>query len=161
MSIAAEAREALYRECYPKVKRYVAARVSHPQEAEDLVSDIFLKVYQRLDTFDETKASVSTWVYAITRNAVIDYYRGQRHIAELPETLAAEGDLEDSFLRRDALEALAAALAALEERQRDIIILRYYRGMTLKAIADRMGLSYAYIKVLHNGALRALKQKLQ
>lgn len=157
---AADQAEALYLECYPKVKRYVAARVRDPQEAEDLVSEVFLKVYQRLDSFDESKASVSTWVYAITRNAVIDYYRVSRVHSELPETLASGEDLEETLCRADTLEALAAALETLDERRRDIIILRYYRGMTLRDIAQRMGLSYAYIKALHSGALASLRRKL-
>lgn len=159
MSVAEKA-EALYLECYPKVKRYVAARVRDPQEAEDLVSEVFLKVYQKLDSFDGTKASLSTWVYAITRNAVIDYYRTSRVHSELPETLASGEDLEETLCRADTLEALAAALETLEQRQRDIIILRYYRGMTLRDIAQKMGLSYSYMKALHNSALAALRRQL-
>lgn len=159
MSVAEKA-EALYLECYPKVRRYVAARVRDPQEAEDLVSEVFLKVYQKLDSFDGTKASLSTWVYAITHNAVIDYYRTSRVHSELPETLASGEDLEETLCRADTLEALAAALETLEQRQRDIIILRYYRGMTLRDIARRMGLSYSYMKALHNSALAALRRKL-
>lgn len=157
---AAEKAEALYLECYPKVRRYVAARVRDPQEAEDLVSEVFLKVCQKLDSFDGTKASLSTWVYAITRNAVIDYYRTNRVHSELPETLASGEDLEETLCRADTLEALAAALETLEQRQRDIIILRYYRGMTLRDIAEKMGLSYSYMKALHNSALASLRRQL-
>lgn len=160
MNSTAESREAVYRDCCPKVRRYVAARVQDPQEAEELVSEIFLKVYRQLDRFDETKASVSTWVYAIAKNAVIDYYRTARRCETLPETLAAGDTPEELLLRRDALDALAAALETLEPRQRDIILLRYDRGLTLRDIAGRLGLSYSYTKALHSSALSALKKRL-
>lgn len=157
-----ERTEAVYTDYYPKVRRYIAARVTDPQEAEDLVSEVFLKVCQRLDGFDETKASVSTWVYAIAKNTVIDYYRTRRAYEPLPETLTApEESLEDDLTTRDTLEQLAAALETLEERQRDIILLRYYRGMTLRNIGERMHLSYSYVKVLHSAALSALRKQLQ
>lgn len=155
-----EKRDAVYRDCYPKVRRYVATRVQNPQEAEDLVSEIFVKVYQKLDSFDETKSSVSTWVYAITRNAVIDYYRTVHRHEELPETLAAGETPEEALCRQTTMDALAAALSALDERQRDIVILRYDRGLTLKEIALRLGLSYSHTKALHNSALSALKKRL-
>lgn len=158
---AAEKSEALYLEFAPKVRSYVAGRLQNPQEAEDLVSEVFVRIYERLDSFNSERAALSTWVYAITKNAVIDYYRRRRPQAELPEALAADEDMEEALAHADALERLAAALETLEERQRDIIILRYYRSMTLKDIAARMHISYAYVKVLHNGALRTLQQMLQ
>lgn len=159
--IAQERKEAVYREYYPKIHRYITGKVGNPQEAEDLVSDVFLKVCQHWDTFDESKASVSTWVYTIARNAVIDFYRTHRSHAELPETLTATGSMEDDLTQRDMLSSLSTALEALEQRQRDIIILRYWKGMTLKDIAARMELSYTYIKVLHNEALRKLRRHLE
>lgn len=158
--IAQERKEAVYREYYPKIHRYIAGKVGNSQEAEDLVSDVFLKVCQHWDTFDESKASVSTWVYTIARNAVIDYYRTHRLHTELPETLTDDSSMEDDLAHRETLTSLASALETLEERQRDIIILRYWKGMTLKDIAARMKLSYTYIKVLHNDALRKLQRQL-
>lgn len=160
MNSTEKKRDAIYRDCSPRVRRYVTARVQNPQEAEDLVSEIFLKVYQRLDSFDETKASVSTWVYAVTQNAVIDHYRTRHCCEELPETLAAGETPEEALCRQTTMDALAAALSALDARQRDIIILRYDRGLTLKEIALRMGMSYSYTKALHNGALSTLKKRL-
>lgn len=153
-------REAVYQDCAPKVRRYIAGRVHDPQDAEDLVSEVFVKVYEKLDSFDPEKAAISTWVYAITRNTVIDYYRTRRPSAELPEALMAEGDMDEALYRKDALRQLAAALKTLEPRKRDILILRYYRGLTLREIAARMDISYSYAKLLHSGALAELRKTL-
>ena len=58
------------------------------------------------------------------------------------------------------LEQLAEALESLDERSRDLIILHYYDGLTLKEIADRMQMSYPNAKVIHKKALRSLKAVL-
>lgn len=155
-----EKREAIYADYYAKVQRYIAGKVGDPQEAEDLTGDVFVKIYDRLDSFDETKASVSTWVYTIARNTVIDYYRTRRTYAPLPEALAAPDSMENALAARDTLEHLAAALETLDERKRDIVVLRYYRGLTLREIAQRLDISYSYAKLLHTGALAELKKRL-
>ena len=68
-----EEREALYTAYSEKVRGYVFGKVANRHDAEDLVSDVFLKAYEKYPTFDADRASVSTWLYTITRNTVIDY----------------------------------------------------------------------------------------
>ena len=149
MSVTAE-REALYAEYAGKVRGYVLGRLSNRDDAEDVVSDVFLKVYEKYPTFDADRASVSTWVYTITRNTVIDYFRVHRTCAELPEDLPDEGGVDDGLLRQESLRTLGEAL----------IVLRYYKRMSLKDTAARMGVSYAYVKVLHKEALRLLRKHM-
>ena len=63
-------------------------------------------------------------------------------------------------LTDDALDALADALLALKEKERDLIILHYYSGHTLKTVAEMMGMSYINAKVIHKKALNALRMGL-
>ena len=91
---------------------------------------------------------------------MIDYYRVSRPHAELPEELSSSASVEDDILRRESLESLASAIEGLDERLRDLIILRYYSGCTLKEIAAKMQVSYSYIKILHSSALRELKKSV-
>lgn len=150
-------KEQIYRDYHAKVFRYIRSKINHIQDAEDIAADVFVKVYEKLDTFDETKASLSTWIYTITRNALIDYFRTRRTFSGIPEALADDGSVAEEIENKEMLETLAQALGALETRERDILILRYYSGKTLKEIAAKMGLSYAYVKVLQNKALEKLK----
>ena len=147
----------LYQNFYSKVLGYINGKVNNYTLAEDLCSDVFLKVYEKLDTFDETKASLSTWIFTITRNTLTDYFRTRRVHGEIPETLAGEDSFEDEICNNDMLDSLADALENLDERERDIVIFHYYSGMTLKEVSDKMGISYSYVKLLHNNALAALK----
>ena len=80
-------REQIYIEYVDKVRRYVKGKIQNQQEVEDLVSSIFVKVYQNISSFDRKKASISTWIYTITRNTVIDYFKAHKILCELPGIL--------------------------------------------------------------------------
>lgn len=160
MDITDKRSEEIYRDYYGKVYGYIVSKINNSHTAEDLTSDVFLKVYEKLGSFDETKASVSTWIYTITRNTLTDYYRTRKVMDEIPETTPLGFSVEDEVCNREMLDKLAAALETLDERERDIIVLRYYSGKTLKDIAEKMGISYAYVKILQNKAMDSLKKIL-
>lgn len=154
-------KEEVYEQYYQKVFRYLRSRVNQTILAEDLCSDVFMKIYEKLDSFDESKASLSTWVFTIARNRLTDYFRTRRVFEEVPETIADGSCVEEDVCSRETLDGLADALEKLNQRERDIIILRFYSGLTLKEIAEKMGISYAYVKLLQNKALVTLKDILE
>lgn len=158
MTATEEFKSELYTQYYKKVCSYLNGKVNDANLAEDIASDVFLKVFEKLDTFDDSKASVSTWIYTITRNTLTDYFRTRRVFSEIPETMSAQSDIEEEYCRDEMLNILADALTALPERERDLIVLHYYSGKTLKEIAEQLDISYAYVKVLHNKALAAMKK---
>ncbi|MBQ0059539.1 MAG: RNA polymerase sigma factor, partial [Lachnospiraceae bacterium] len=129
-----EYKSQLYAEYYKKVLAYLNGRVNDYYLAEELASDVFLKVFEKLDKFDDTKASVSTWIFTITRNTLIDYFRTRRVHSEIPEDISTESDIEENYCKNEMLETLADALESLPERERDLIILHYYSGQTLKEV---------------------------
>lgn len=155
------AKENIYRDYHSKVLGYIRSKINNLQDSEDLAADVFVKVYEKYDSFDNTKASVSTWIFTITRNAVIDYFRTSKDYDDVPETIAADTSVEDEVCNNDMLDSLAKALRNLDERERDIIVMRYYEGVSLKDIADKMGISYAYVRVLQKKALQALRDYLE
>lgn len=159
MVITDEFKTEIYQTYQPKVLSYINGKVNDYYLAEDLCSDIFMKIYEKIDTFDETKASVSTWIFTITRNTLTDYFRTRKISGgEIPETMSDDTSLEDDVCNEETLDTLADALEQLDERERDIVILHYYSGLTLKEISSKMGISYSYIKLLHNNALSRLQK---
>ena len=152
--------EAVYSEFYGKVYGYILSKIKNPQDAEDIAADVFVKIYAKLDTFDDNKSSLSTWIFTVTRNTLTDFYRTRRVFDEIPETLTADYSVDEEICSGEALQNLADALEELDKRERDIIILHYYSGKTLKEIAERLGISYAYVKILQNKALEHLRKKL-
>ena len=73
-------KEGIYREFHPKVSAYIASHINNKSEVEDLAASVFLKIYSSLGKYDENKASLSTWIYAITKNTVINHIRRQKFI---------------------------------------------------------------------------------
>ena len=110
------------------------------------------------DRYDSEKASPGTWIYALTRNAVIDYFRKSRPSEELPEDLSSDELPEDGVLKREMLEELAAALEGLPPDLTDIIVMRYYDRMPLTDIAEKLSLSYGAVKLRHQKALDMLRR---
>ena len=146
--------EAIYLTYAPKVSGYIHSRIQNPQDAEDLVSQVFLKISAHQDQYDFRKASVSTWIYTITANTVKDFYKTRREFCELSEAESAAVPEEED------LSDLADALQRLSQRERDVVILHYYSGYSLKEVAGKMGLSYATIKLAHSNALKNLQSML-
>ena len=154
-------KEQIYTDYRDKVFAYIRNHVNSPEDAEDLCSDVFVKIYDKLDTFDESKARISTWIYSITSNTVIDFYRTNHIHSEIPEDLSdTRSSIEEDFLNQESLSSLAAALRKLPEEQMDIIVLRYYKGLTLQKIAEKMKLSYGITKLRHREALGRLQEML-
>ena len=152
--------EKIYDQYSGKVMGYIAARVQRRADAEDLCADVFEKAYKKIDAYDESKASLSTWIFTITRNTVIDYFRRNKVMDEPDENIAAEGEIDDNLLTQETLSELAAALNKLPEELQDIIVLAYYDGKPLTEIAMMMRMSYGAVKLRHQKALALLKAQM-
>ena len=152
--------ETIYAQFSTKVMGYIHARVRNRADAEDLCSDVFEKIQRKLADFDPSKASVSTWVFTITRNTVIDHYRRSKPAEELDETLSDDTEIDEGLLNSESLSELAGALRALPEELRDLIVLRYYDGKPLIEVAEIMGLSYGAVKLRHQSAIAKLRRLL-
>lgn len=154
-------REALYTAYRDKVLAYLKGRTESTEDAEDLCSEVFEKVYKALPQFDPKKASLSTWIFQITRFTFIDYLRKHRQNAPLSEFLQAEDNTEDGLINKENLSRLAKELAALDKETRDIIVLRYYKNVSLTEISRLTGISYGMVKVKHKKALAFLRRRLE
>ena len=157
--------EKIYLEYKEKVFRYVRGKVRNLADAEDVTSEIFLRVQTSLDSYDEEKATLSTWIYTITHNAVCNYYRDESKRALTLDENVLYSDRDDDVMaeiENEILkENLAKALETLTEREQDIIVLYYYHEITLKDIAIKMGITYTNAKFIKHQAINKLKCKMQ
>ena len=153
--------EQIYLEYHDKVSKYIRARVQGWADAEDLCADVFEKIQRRLPNYDPTKAAVGTWIFTITRNTVIDFFRRTKPTEELDESFRDDSETEANLLTNETLGELAAAMKTLPPQMRDILVLRYYDGKPLTDIAKIMGLSYGAVKLRHQSALAALRQQMK
>lgn len=161
----------VYAEHHSRILGYVCNRVGDLTLAEDITSEIFLKIAEHLGEFDPAKSNLTTWVYTITNRTLTDYFRGRRVFVEipedngengpLPEELIDRSSLDEKLLLEDQLQLLASALKALPQRDRDLIVLHYFNGLTLKTVAEEMGMSYINAKVVHRKVLNKLKDLMK
>lgn len=152
--------EEIFSQYHHKIEHYILGKVSDKYVAEDLTSAVFLKVCEKLSGYDSSKASVATWVYTIANNTVIDYYRTHKVHDEIPEEIANTDEIDENIINEETLLELANALRQLPEKERDLLVLRYYDNMTLKDIAVKMGMSYANAKVVHAKAINRMREYL-
>lgn len=155
--------ERIYKDFYPKVYQYLVNRMGNVYDAEDMAQTVFVKVYSKLDTFDADKSALSTWIFNITRNTLIDHQRSMslRMHDEIPETMASDDpDMLDCLIMEQEQERLADALQRLTLEERDLIILHYYKEYTLLKVAELMRKPYGQVKRLHTKALQKLKFQL-
>ena len=143
-----------------KVMGYITARVQRRADAEDLCAEVFEKVFLKIDDFDRSKAALGTWIFTITRNTVIDYYRRLKPVEDLDENLCDDIAVDADLLREETLTELAAALRELPQELTDIVVLLYYDRKPMTEIAQLMHLSYGAVKQRHQKALRLLRQAM-
>lgn len=124
-----------------------------------------MKIINNLDSFDEQKASLSTWIYTVTQNTVLTFYRTQGRAMKKMGTGVLEeiGFIDTGFdriLKDESLVELATALEKLDDRSRTLIVSIYYSGMTMKAASEKMNISYANAKIILKKAFATLKEQL-
>ena len=125
-------------------------------DVDDLVQDVFLSAWQRLDTLRDP-AAFGGWLAMITRNRATDSRRRSIDVEELPATLTAH---DATAARAEAL-AILEIVRALPDAYSETLIMRLVEGLTGPEIAQRTGLTPASVRVnLHRG-MKLLREKLE
>jgi RNA polymerase sigma-70 factor (ECF subfamily) len=163
----ANACAALYGRHYDAIYRYCYYRVSDSELAQDLTSEVFVRMVEKLDTFRSRGRPLVAWLYTIARNLVTDAHRKKGKVVHIPldETLHLDGDhhadLARGVDRRLAADCLAAALEHLTEEQRYVILLRFIEGLNSGQVACILSKSEGAVKALQHRALKALRRALE
>lgn len=147
------------------VYAYVGYRVARQEDAEDLTQQTFEQALKAWGRFDPDRASAKTWLLTIAHNLVIDSYRRKRgDHEELDETkhdaLGGSAAAAEHYARLGPDPALLEALAALSDRDREVIALRFCGDMTGPEIATITGLTLANVQQILSRSLRRLRSEL-
>ncbi len=147
--------EAIFREHFAAVHRYISGRVRQPDVVEDLTSIVFLKAFRWLGE-DRGMKQVRSWLYATARSAIADYWQEQQKNLFLPLE-----EIEDSAIilfepqdDEQTQEHVYHLLHLLPERERRVLLLRYFQGYSTAEIGQELGLNVDHVRVLQLHALR-------
>src|SRR3954452_8420680 len=154
----------LYRTYGPELYGFAVSGLGDRGLAEELVQEVFTRVWRKADSFDPDRASFRTWLYGIARNAIIDQKRRASvrpalpaHAVDTDEQGGIDASLEHALLRWQ----VGAALERLTPEHRQVIRLAHFQGLTLREIAERTGLPLGTIKSRTSYALRGLRLALE
>jgi RNA polymerase sigma-70 factor (ECF subfamily) len=153
-----EALRLLYVRYSDNVYGYVRSIVRDEKEAEDLTQHVFLKLITAIAKYDDRGVPFSAWLLRLARNAALDHLRRRRAIPA-EEVYGADVHVDEGFLER--ARGLRAALDALPEEQRSVVVMRHVIGLTPPEIAARLGRSESSIHGLHHRGRKALQQELR
>ena len=150
----------LYERYAPQVHRYIASRLGDPVLAEDVCSDVFVKMLEGLDRYEDRGWPFSAWLYRIAYARTIDALRRKERHAQVdlePWDLSDDGPdtALDEQLNRAALRR---AFPRLCPNQRRVLMLRYIYGLSLEETARQMGRSVGAIKSLQHRAIDNLRR---
>ena len=153
--------ERIWEEFHAPLQQFIRRRVSDEATAEDVLQDVFLKIHQHMETLRDVK-KLESWIYQITRNAIIDSYRSSRPTTplEAEEVLDLPEELPDDDVVSELLPCVRAMVKSLPEVDRQALVLTEYQGLTQKELSERLGLSFSGAKSRVQRARGKLKQQL-
>lgn len=144
----------IWEELHNGLRAFIAKRVSNEAETEDLLQEVFLRVHRHAQTLQEPERMIS-WVFQITRNAIIDHYRSAEHRRELPVGLATEleedrkpivAEENESEAKYELSHCLRPMINRLSADYREAIRLVELEGLTNQEAALKLGLSVPGMK---------------
>lgn len=144
-----------------RLYRFFLARVREPADAEDLVQRVFIKVAESLPRYEQRGVPFGAWLFRIARNMLIDFERAKRPtspleaLAGMPDSVPGPAALAEAGM---AQAHIRAALDTLTQDQRDVVIYRFFAGLTPGEIGVLIGKREGSVRALQFRALEGLRR---
>lgn len=164
---------AAFTELYDRHARAVYAMAAHmlgQSDAEEIVQDVFLRLWNKAEQFDSVRGAFGGWFMTVARNRVFDELerRGKEHrwsrAEEIDKLLAAvqdpKVDVEEEVWLRERGSALRRALSKLPDEQRRVLVLAYFGGLSQTAMAEYLGWPLGTVKKRTRLGLQKLRTAL-
>lgn len=143
-----------------KIYRYVYFRVRN-EDLDDVVELVFIKVWKNLDKYDFEQKTVTSWVFKIAQNVVIDYYRSNKfkEFSDLDVDLESDDESPVDFTQKSLdKEHFREIIDRLIPQYRDVLVYKYMNELSNSEIAEILEKSEANVRILVHRALKAFKK---
>lgn len=153
--------ERVYWEQMPRLYNFFRYRICDDQLAEDLTATTFEKAWRFRDKYRDDLSAFSTWLFTIARNVAIDHLRKHKpeFSLELAYYLSDEDPPESIAQHQDDLAHLAKIVYCLNDREQELISLKYGAELSHQAIADLTGLSVSNVGVILHRAIQSIRMQ--
>ena len=153
----------LYENYHLDIFRYLFYRVGDRETAEDLTSEVFIRMIRALRGYRQQQVPFDAWLFQIARNLAVDHLRRlnvRKHFSLEEEMVIETEDVDGTVERRLTSDRLVKALERLNEDQRDVIVMRFVNGMRIEQVAQALNKSADSIKGLQRRGLLTLREIL-
>lgn len=159
--------EQIWKEFSSKLRSFIAHRVSDPSQIEDILQDVFVKIHSNIEFLKEN-TKIRSWVYQITRNTIIDYYREQKIKLEDIDEIPIEDEVAinniNNIIELELAHKVAAGLKEmidnLPEKYSQALYLVEFQGLTQQELAKKLGISVSGAKSRVQRGRQLLKDSL-
>jgi RNA polymerase sigma-70 factor (ECF subfamily) len=154
--------ERVYAEQLPRVLNFFRYRLGTSADVEDLTAQTFEKAWRARHRYRRDVSGFTTWLLSIARNIAIDHLRAQQRYEPLDtaSTVASNDETpEQRAVQQSEADRLGALIAALPERQRELMAMKYGADMTNRAIARATGLSESNVGTILHRAVESLRER--
>jgi RNA polymerase sigma-70 factor (ECF subfamily) len=152
----------IYTEFHQSLLSYIRSKIRSKEDAEDILQNVFIKISGNLNKLSEQE-KLRSWIFTITRNSIIDYYRTN---AAKQNTFLDE-DLEDQLPEEDSIDStkglntcLTGMISSLPDEYKDIIIDSELKGIKQKDLAEKYNMTYPSMRSRVQRGRERLKQML-
>lgn len=145
---------------YAGLVHYIVGNIlENPEDTEECVSDIYIKIWNSIESYSLQKGKFTTWLTVVARNTALNYlkYKQHRNHEELKEDAAGTSSLEEEVLRRERAEELKQAIATLSLEEQHLFYRKYYYLQKTAQIAAELGMTERSVE----GKLYRLRKELQ
>jgi RNA polymerase sigma-70 factor (ECF subfamily) len=158
-----QAISAVYDRYFSEVYRFVCYRLNDDHTAEDIASDVFVRLLEATRAGRGPHSNLKAWLLSTASHIVVDHLRKayRRPESELPESMPdGAPELSRDYEKRESERHIKRALASLTEEQQYVITLRFNQGCSLEETADLMNKNVNSVKQLQFRALAALNRAI-
>lgn len=153
--------EALWDEFSFELGNFIKSKVSQVHDAEDILQEVFIKIFKNIDQL-EKQSALKSWMYKITRNTIIDYYKKKRDLPVAPETMHfIEDEVEEEDNMNDQITGcLKKMIFEVPEKYQQVYDLHENKKMKHKEIGEELNISLSTSKVRLMRAKELFKKNL-
>ena len=149
----------------PALLKYLMNHTSSREDAEDLLQDVLLSCHKHASEFDPERCNEQAWLYIIAKRRLVSYYRAKKDQVSLdamePDLTPGQDDMAKAVNVMACRQALAQTLSKLDERSREVVILRYLKGLSPEETGKRLGISALNVRVIQSRALDKMNAVLE
>ena len=145
--------------------KYIRSHTHTQEDAEDILQDVFMSVYQHCADFDPERCNEQAWLFIIAKRKLVSYYRAQKQDSSLDDMedyqVPQDNSMDEAVNLMGARQAVAKALHVLDERSRDIVVMKYFKGYSAEEIGQKMGLTAGNVRTIMSRALDIMEKELK